>query len=329
MNRTILYGHGYAGIFAHKNTNVEIWNGTEYTSANIAEPKNSNYVTIHFGGGHNITCKPNQLFKIKDEWIPAKELKRKNKLQLTNNVVDFDFLNLDSFSYLKNLTPLQVGVLVGTRINYGKLLNKFTPTSFNVPAQEYVLRNVLHEIFQKCGVAYREDELHQAKQIRKLYNFQELQFLQEIDSFIVDGMLSEACWKSKVFLLGFLKVMFNRAINERQKFQIKLKKNFAQQLQQMLHLFGVRAKRTEAFLFNSIIIEKFDLYKFAVNVSIFNDDRLLLPLSSENFVKFNKQFANPLTLEIDNVIIHDKEIEMCDIVTDGSYVLDGLVSKNI
>lgn len=330
--RILVQGEGYKKLQDVNQTTAEIWNGTEYVNTNFAQTKLTP-VKINFVGGNTIECDPNLEFQkvINDnskyknlgDVIKAKNLKKRDRILIMSDTPDFDFLSLDSFEYVNSLSSHEVGMMVATNLLFGQ-----KNLELRIPTHEYTLRRVITGILNKAKVKFIEYEVYRRLHINSILELDQPFFLKEVSSFITSNGFIEEVWQSKPFLKGFIQVFFNTMGTEHECFHKKLNKNFAQEIQQALYLFGIRTKICKGLIVNHLKINKLDLFHMALKELILDTDRILTPLRNTHFDSFRIMHYRHLTLMVSNVTMGNKEVDMFN-VNSNKFVANGLVAQGV
>lgn len=280
--RIVEQGLGYKRI-EDLSESFTIWTGQSVvdTKKSTAEPLSA--VRIKLVNGVEIVCGEEQTFPTRNtKKTKAVELTNSDKLLITEEVFEFDYLDKSQFKYLNRITTKQLGMLVG-------LLYVASPDGMiiDLPKVRKEACQEVHHLLNQMGVNWNMTEYYK-RTIRYMFAINDKEFLNEIKQFLVTDKIPEIFWSSKALWRGFLKSIFTFSIIGNEMFTIRGNKDndILKEVQQALLLFAINSSYSKGLKVSQLMIFKNNCYRFANNIGIFNLGELFSGVDFRKFLKF-------------------------------------------
>lgn len=327
-SRILVQNHGYVQVKDIPEGSYPVWDGEKLSQATVTKCPAQPLLYIEAVNGQRIKVSEEQKFKTMQKRLDgnsatsAASLEKNHLLYFSDRVYEFDYLNLEDYFFLNKLSSEDLGILVGivhcTRA--GNVLD--------IPKSRKELLGSLDLILNKSGAKWSKEQYY--KRTNRVKYTIEDGLLMELDEFRVADSLPTAFWTSKVFLKGFLKVLFTFGVIATEMFTIRSHKDSSllKEIQACLGLFAINSTYVKGLKASQLIVFKNNCYRFAQHIGVFNPEILL------SGVDFRKVLVyKDITLsDMRYGSVHRKEVTSPEDVYEidsASFMANGLVLQNI
>lgn len=273
--RILVQNEGYIPVKTVVDRSCVLWDGEKLIVANVTNGGSQPLFNIELTNGKEIQVTNEQGFKTMQKrvggsgWTSTENLINTHDIYFNGKVFDFDYLNLSRYTYLKNLTSEQAGILIGFVhcIKSGLYLD--------IPKNRRGVIQNLDGLLNLSRAPWNKEEYF--KRTSRFRYILDKRFWKELKDFEVTEKLPEAYWTSRPFMRGFLKSLFTFGIVGKEMFTIRARKDsiFLKEIQEYLNLFGINASYTQGLKMSQLIILGGSCYRFANDIGVFNSENLL------------------------------------------------------
>ena len=346
---------GISDIKSLSNKSVTVWDGREWSSAEVLPSGLKRKCVVTFSNGHQFICSPDHKFgrvpisaKLEKDLIftPCSDLKIGDRIRVS----EFNFTDTKNYISAKNDSSTHNahnyyldmiddsflrGVFLGRLASDGSIFNRDVGSKsvrFIIAEHE---RDVVNKLLKFIPYEYTLSSRLRDGRNQTIYyiDIYSKTLVEEILSFNIKSHIDDRLFRDTAMLRGFLCGMFDgdgTATHGHINLTFGTQNDFSKyisDIQKALLFFGVRSSIHKYKSCHRINIYKQDARKFVERIGFFSDEKRSL---SEGIIAIKDGHIFKDVVVVKDVAFTDEYIDMYDVCNTerGFFVADGIVTHN-